>query len=167
MCLRLDQSVQEPSALSSQSCQASDCHCIKMFHRLDQICELQWQSEERQIWLPMAGGSCTGWSNLRYIGRIYDFRRYFNISRPNFGAIMPRALSMCFSKYVLGFRKNRDFAHFYGFQGAFSGISGACGHLKSIYFAWNPNFCVKSPKKREIPILGKTTWEGLWAANKT
>ena len=76
VCLRLDQSVQEPSALSSQSCKASDCHCIKMFHRLDQICELQWLSEERQIWLPMAGGSCTGWSNLRYIGRIYDFRRY-------------------------------------------------------------------------------------------
>ena len=76
VCLRLDQSVQEPSALSSQSYQASDCHCKKMFHRLDQICELQWQSEERQIWLPMAGGSCTGWSNLRYIGRIYDFCRY-------------------------------------------------------------------------------------------
>ena len=68
--------MQEPSALSSQSCQASDCHCIKMFHRLDQICELQWQSEERQMWLPMAGDSCTGRSNLRYIGRIYDFRRY-------------------------------------------------------------------------------------------
>ena len=47
-----------------------------MFHRLDQICELQWQSEERQIWLPMAGGSCTDWSNLRCAGRIYDFRRY-------------------------------------------------------------------------------------------
>ena len=78
MCLRLDQSVQEPSALSSQSCQASDCHCIKMFHRLDQICELQWQSGERQIWLPMAGDSCTGWSNLRYIGRIYDFCRYIS-----------------------------------------------------------------------------------------
>ena len=76
VCLRLDQSVQEPSALSSQSCQASDCHCIKMFHRLDQICELQWQSEERQIWLPMAGGSCTGWSNLRSIGPINEVYRY-------------------------------------------------------------------------------------------
>ena len=26
----------------------------------------------------MAGGSCTDWSNLRYIGRIYDFRRYLD-----------------------------------------------------------------------------------------
>ena len=103
MLLRLDQSVQELSAISSQSCQASDCHCRKMLHRLDQICELQWQSEERQIWLPMAGGSCTCWSNLQYIGRIYYFRRYFNISRPNFGAIMPRALPMCFSKYSVLF----------------------------------------------------------------
>ena len=59
------------------------------------------------------------------------------------------------------FSKNSDFAHFYGFQGAFWGISSARGHLKSIYFTWNPNFCVKSRKKREIPILGKTTWEGL------
>ena len=41
-------------------------------------------------------------------------------------------------------------------------IGCKCGQcLKSIYFAWNPNFCVKSPKKREIPITGKTTWEGL------
>ena len=77
MSLRLDQSVQELPAISSQSCQASDCHCRKMLHRLDQICELQWQSDERQIWLPMAGGSCTGWSNLRYTGQIYDFRRYY------------------------------------------------------------------------------------------
>ena len=76
MLLRLDQSVQELSAISSQSCQASDCHCRKMLHRLDQICELQWQSEERQIWLPMAGGSCTGWSNLRSIGPIYEVYRY-------------------------------------------------------------------------------------------
>ena len=68
--------MQELSAISSQSCQASDCHCIKMFHSLDQICELQWQFEERQIWLPMAGSSCTGWSNLRYISRIYDLARY-------------------------------------------------------------------------------------------
>ena len=28
----------------------------------------------------MAGSSCTGWSNLRYTGRIYDFRRYFLIA---------------------------------------------------------------------------------------
>ena len=35
---------------------------------------------------------------------------------------------------ILGFRKNRDFAHFYGFQGAFMGISDARGRLKSIYF---------------------------------
>ena len=76
MLLRLDQSVQELSAISSQSCQTSDCHCWKMLHRLDQICELQWQSEERQIWLSMAGSSCTGCSNLRYSGRIYDFRQY-------------------------------------------------------------------------------------------
>ena len=76
MLLRLDQSVQELSAISSQSCQASDCHCRKMLHRLDQICELQWQSEERQIWLPMAGGSCTGWSNLRSIVPIYEVYRY-------------------------------------------------------------------------------------------
>ena len=68
--------MQELSAISSQSCQASDCHCRKMLHRLDQICELQWQSEERQIWLPMAGGSCTGWSNLRSIVPIYEVYRY-------------------------------------------------------------------------------------------
>ena len=37
------------------------------------------------------------------------------------------------------------------------GISDARGRLKSKYFGWNPNFCVKSPKSREIPILGKTT----------
>ena len=76
MLLRLDQSVQELSAISSQSCQASDCHCRKMLHRLDQICELQWQSEEKQIWLPIAGSSCSDWSNLRDTGRNYDFRRY-------------------------------------------------------------------------------------------
>ena len=51
-------------------------HCRKMLYRSDQICGLQWLSKERQIWLPMAGASCTGWSNLRYTGRIYDFRRY-------------------------------------------------------------------------------------------
>ena len=83
MLLRLDQSVQELSAISSQSCQASDCHCRKMLHRLDQICELQWQSEERQIWLPMAGGSCTGWSNLRSIGPIYEVYRYIIATKVN------------------------------------------------------------------------------------
>ena len=51
-----------------------------VFHRLDQIYELQWLSEERQIWLPMAGGSCTDWSNLRYTSRIYDFCRYYIFS---------------------------------------------------------------------------------------
>ena len=76
-----------------------------------------------------------------------------------FGIIGKPHMGVVFQK--LGFHKNRDFAHFYGFQGAFWGISGAHGHLKSIYFAWNPNFCVKSQKMREIPILGKTTWEGL------
>ena len=59
-----------------KSCEASDCHWRKMFHRLDQTWQLQWQSEERQICLPVTGGSCTDWSNLRYTGRIYDFRRY-------------------------------------------------------------------------------------------
>ena len=53
---------------SSQSCQASNCHRRKMFLRLNQI--------DRQLWLPMVGGSCTDWSNLRYTGWIYDFRRY-------------------------------------------------------------------------------------------
>ena len=70
MCLRLDQSVQEPSAISSQSCQASDCHCRKMFLRLDQICEQQWQRVERQIGIPMAGRwlvqSKMRWSNLGF-----------------------------------------------------------------------------------------------------
>ena len=37
--LILDQSVQEPPAITSQSCQASDSHCRTMFHRLDQVCE--------------------------------------------------------------------------------------------------------------------------------
>ena len=55
------------------SCQASDCHCRKMFHRLDQI---WWQSEDRQTWPPMACGSCTDWYNLRYTGRINDIHRY-------------------------------------------------------------------------------------------
>ena len=54
--------------ISSQSCQASNCHRRKMFLRLNQI--------DRQLWLPMVGGSCTDWSNLRYTGWIYDFRRY-------------------------------------------------------------------------------------------
>ena len=70
--------MQEPSALSSQSCQASDCHRIKMFHRLDQICELQWLSEERQIWLvPMAGGSCIGWSNQKPFNKDEQNDRFF------------------------------------------------------------------------------------------
>ena len=34
---------------------------------------MQWQSEERQIWLQMAGGSYTDWSKLRHTGRNYDF----------------------------------------------------------------------------------------------
>ena len=37
---------------------------------------LQWQSEAWQLWLHMAGSSCTVWSNLRHTGRIYYFRRY-------------------------------------------------------------------------------------------
>ena len=91
MLLRLDQSVQELSAISSQSCQASDCHCRKMLHRLDQICELQWQSEERQIWLPMAGGSCTGWSNLRSIGPIYEVYRYTSKMQLYWLRLMPNS----------------------------------------------------------------------------
>ena len=33
---------------------------------------------------------------------------------------------------ILGFRKNWDFTHFYGFQGAFLGISGARGGDENI-----------------------------------
>ena len=76
MNLSIDQSVLEPPTIGSQSCQASDCQCRKMFQRLDQICELQWQSEPRLVWLLRAGSFCTDWSNLWAIGPNYELYRY-------------------------------------------------------------------------------------------
>ena len=61
---RLDQSVRELLAIGSQSCQAADCHRREMFHY--QICELQWQSEDRQIWL------LKWYAALALIGSFYD-----------------------------------------------------------------------------------------------
>ena len=50
-----------------------------MFHKLDYICELQWQSEAaRQAWLLKAGGFCTDWSNLRTIRPIFELYRQWN-----------------------------------------------------------------------------------------
>ena len=53
------------------------------------------------------------------------------------------------------FGKIRDFARFYGFQGAFMGISDARGRLKSIYFAWNP-------KKARNPNFRENHMDRLW-----
>ena len=63
---------------------------------------MQWQSEAWQLWLARADGSCTDWSNLRYTGRIYDFRRYiFGLEMDRFGNQLETIPYTCYTMYLI------------------------------------------------------------------